>query len=68
MSEHFYIELKDFLIKLAGLIVFLPLGGFFVMKITETTVKAWSSNKTTKRWLASCGIFIFLAGISGWLR
>ena len=61
-------ELKIFLIKLGGLLFATPFMGWGIMKCAENFEKTWKTNNRRKRWLVSCGFFLIIAAISGWLR
>jgi hypothetical protein len=61
-------ELKIFCIKLAGTLIITPVMGWVIMICGEKFEAGWKSNKRRKKWLVSCGLFLVLAGIGGWLR
>ena len=61
-------ELKIFAMKLAGVLLAAPIMGWVILGSAESFEKAWKTNNRRKRWLVCCGIFLVLAGISGWLR
>ena len=67
MSADFYVELRHLGIRLIGLLIAMPIMGFGLMKVIESFEKAWKSNSRLKKWGASCGLFLFLAIIGGWL-
>jgi antibiotic biosynthesis monooxygenase (ABM) superfamily enzyme len=59
-------ELKMFAIKLVGTLLATPLMGWGLMVVAEKFEASWKTNNRKKKWLASCGIFLVLAAISGW--
>jgi len=59
-------ELKMFAIKLAFTLLITPLMGYGLMVCAEKFERTWKTNNRKKKWLATCGIFLFLAAISGW--
>ncbi len=61
-------ELKVFTIRFFGVLLAAPIMGWGIMICAEKFEKSWKSNNRRKKWLASCGIFLILAGIGGWLR
>lgn len=61
-------ELKIFGIKLTLVICAAPLMGYVIMICAESFEKSWKTNNRRKKWLVSCGLFLLLAGIGGWLR
>lgn len=65
MNEDYYF-VRDWLIKIAFLMFFTPIGGWVVMTLIDGAIKAWKESKI-KRWLISCWIFFFVAVIGGWL-
>lgn len=60
-------EIKLFAIKLGMTLVATPVMGYVIMKCGESFEKAWKTQNRRKKWLASCGFFLLLAAISGWL-
>jgi hypothetical protein len=60
-------ELKMFAIKLLCLLLATPLMGWVIMKLAESFEKSWKTNNRRKKWMVSCGVFMLLAVISGWL-
>ena len=60
-------ELKIFAIKLLCLLLATPLMGWVIMRCAESFEKAWKTNNRRKKWMVSCGLFVLLAAISGWL-
>ena len=61
-------ELKFFLIKLAGILLAAPIMGWGILLCAESFEKAWKTNNRRKKWMVSCGEFILLAILGGWLR
>ncbi len=61
-------ELEIFAIRLGMTLLAAPLMGLLIMIGAEKFEKAWKTSNRRKKWLASCGVFLFLAGISGWLQ
>jgi len=59
-------ELKMFAIKLFVTLCATPLMGWGLMLCAEKFEKSWKTNNRRKKWLVSCGMFLVLAGISGW--
>ncbi len=60
-------ELKIFAIKLLWLLVATPIMGWVIMRLAENFEKNWKTNNRRKKWMVSCGVFMLLAVISGWL-
>lgn len=60
-------ELKMFAIKLLCLLLITPIMGWVIMRSAESFEKAWKSNNPKKKWMVSCGVFLLLAVIGGWL-
>jgi hypothetical protein len=60
-------ELKNLSIKFLLLLLATPLMGWVIMRSAESFEKAWKTNNRRKKWMASCGVFMILAAISGWL-
>lgn len=61
-------DLKRIAIKLVLTLIATPLMGYILLEGSELVEKAWNSNNRKKRWLAMCGVFLFLAAISGWFQ
>ena len=61
-------ELKLFAIKLFGTLCAAPIMGWVIMVCGEKFEIAWKANNRRRKWLVSCGMFLLLAVISGWLR
>jgi hypothetical protein len=61
-------EIKIFFIKLIGLTLATPIMGWGIMLCAESFEKAWKTNKRRKKWMVSCGLFILLAILGGWLQ
>lgn len=62
------VELKVFAMRLLGILVIAPLGGWLLLRFIEKCENNWKSGNRRKRWMIMCGVFIILAGIGGWLR
>jgi hypothetical protein len=60
-------ELKLFAINLLCLLLATPLMGWVIMRLAESFEKSWKTNIRRKKWMVSCGVFMLLAVISGWL-
>ena len=61
-------ELKMIALKLVVMLLAAPFAGWIIMLSAERFEKSWKTNNRRKKWLASCGIFLILAAIGGWLR
>jgi hypothetical protein len=61
-------ELRVFGIKLATTLIATPIMGWVIMKCAEGFEKYWKTNNRRKKWLVSCGLFLLLAAIGGWLQ
>lgn len=53
-------------IKIIGTLVATPIMGWGIMRCAEQFEKAWKTNNRKTKWLASCGLFLVLAALSGW--
>lgn len=60
-------ELKILGIKFLALLLATPIMGWIMMGCAEIFEKAWKTNNRKKKWLVSCGWFMLLAAIGGWL-
>ncbi len=61
-------DLKIFAIKLASTLIAAPFFGWGIMLYAEMLEKSWKTSKRRGKWVLSCGIFLIIAVISGWLR
>lgn len=61
------IEIKQFLLKLVGLIIVSPLVGFIVLDIIKH-IEIAKKAKGKKKWLALSIIGILIGILLGWLR
>lgn len=61
-------ELKILAFRLCAILLAAPIMGWGLMVCMERFEKSWKTNNRKKKWMASCGIFLVLAGIGGWLR
>jgi hypothetical protein len=61
-------ELKIFAIRFLCLLLVTPVMGWVVMICAEKFEKSWKTNNRRKKWLVSCGLFMLLAAIGGWLQ
>jgi hypothetical protein len=59
-------DVKHYLLRLAVFSALTPIMGWAIMNLAENFEKAWRTNNRRKKWMASCGIFMFLAAIGGW--
>jgi hypothetical protein len=59
-------ELKMIAMKFGATLLFTPVMGYGLMVCAEKFEKTWKTNNRKKKWLATCGMFLILAAISGW--
>ncbi len=60
-------DLCNINIKLIGLIIATPIMGWVIMTCAESFERTWKTGNRKKKWAASCGVFLILAIIGGWL-
>lgn len=61
-------ELKHFVIRMAVVLIMAPFIGWLMLRFIEKFGEDWKSGNRRKRWVILSSVFIFLAGIGGWLR